>query len=566
MIENPALFQELYSALLSGGQLNTINQFNTNNIFTAGLSAQRLSAVNAQLQQLETINQFNTNDIFTIGLSAQRLSAVNAQLQQLNTINQFNTNDIFTVGLSVQRLSADIVNFSASVANTLYVSISGNDNNIGRNIFAPLRTIKKACEIAHNALQSNPLQRFTIFVGTGEFVENNPILVPSNVSIHGDSLRRVSVLPQNIQHDLFWVNNSTYIWGFTFRRHFAPKAAIAFPDFSNTAASTIATSNLVTPIGGWTKPFITTSPYIQGCSSITSASATSLGSLSAGCGMRVDGSLARGFLRSMVLDSYTQFNESGKGIHIINNGYAQLVSIFTICCTEGIMCETGGSCSINNSNCSFGLSGLVATGASPVAILTGGLVSAPFRSNQIRISASTTTGTILYPGSPFFGPIDTQKIAFAPYNGLVFAIGNNSNQPLNPATDVIYTIDGNPFLDGTDYVINTIQQIRETYAPGSQVNFYLRSTVTASSHTFEYIGTGVVLSQAVPGLGGVSIPELEVVTDDVGAVFYTSTNQTGNFNVGSEFTIVQETGTIEGDTFKRSILTLVTPLVLSLEG
>jgi hypothetical protein len=552
MIENPALFQQLSAALLSANSIensgNITNQgdiFNRDGeIFTVGLSTQRLSADIASFSQNISSPNINTDN-----LQVQNIEAQNGLFQNLTAIN----------------LNFSDIKFGEQVANTLYVSISGDDDNTGRNIFEPLRTIKKACQIAHNSLQTNPFQRFTVLVGTGEFVENNPILVPSNVSIHGDSLRRVSVLPQNIQHDLFWVNNSAYIWGFTFRRHFAPRAAVAFPDFSNSTASTIATGSLVTPVGGWTKPFITTSPYIQGCSSITSASATSLGSLSAGCGMRVDGSLARGFLRSMVLDSYTQFNESGKGIHILNNGYAQLVSIFTICCTEGILCETGGTCSINNSNCSFGLSGLVATGASPVAILTGGLITAPLGSNQIRLNASTTTGTILYPGSPMFGTIDTQKIAFAPYNGLVFAIGNDPNQPLNPATDIIYTINGNPFLDGTEFVINTIQTIRESYNPGSQVNFYLRSTITASSHTFEYIGTGVVLAQAVPALGGVSIPELEVVTDGLGIVFYTSTNQTGDFNVGNDFTIVQETGLIEGDTFKRSILTLVTPLVLSLE-
>ena len=41
-------------------------------------------------------------------------------------------------------------------------------------------------------------------------------------------------------------------------------------------------------------------------------------------------------LKSMVCDSFTQYNEAGIGVSISNNGYAQLVSIFTIGCDVGI--------------------------------------------------------------------------------------------------------------------------------------------------------------------------------------------------------------------------------------
>jgi hypothetical protein len=281
----------------------------------------------------------------------------------------------------------------------------------------------------------------------------------------------------------------------------------------------------------------------------------------AGAGMRVDGSHAEGFLRSMVLDSYTQFNEGGKGIYMLNNGYAQLVSIFTICCTQGILCETGGTCSISNSNSSFGLSGIVATGKSPVTVLTGTLVNNPFTSNSVIVS--NVSGVNINPNSDYYVPggLDTRKVAYTPYSGLIFTIGNDLT---------LYSIDNtnSPILSaGTDSTFNvfTTQNIFTNYEPGEIVRFYIRSTATASSHAFEYIGTGDVLARAVPALGGVTNIALEAVFADGGAVYFTSTNQAGDFRVGQEFTIVQETGTIEGDTFKRSILTLVTPLNLALE-
>jgi hypothetical protein len=84
---------------------------------------------------------------------------------------------------------------------------------------------------------------------------------------------------------------------------------------------------------------------------------------STGTGMRVDGSHALG-TKSMVVDAYTQYNQGGIGIHMLNLGYTQLVSVFTICCDKGFLCETGGFCSITNSNSSFGNYALYADGVS----------------------------------------------------------------------------------------------------------------------------------------------------------------------------------------------------------
>ena len=64
----------------------------------------------------------------------------------------------------------------------------------------------------------------------------------------------------------------------------------------------------------------------------------------------------------MVCDSFTQYNEAGIGVSISNNGYAQLVSIFTIGCEIGIGVSSGGQCDLTNSNSSFGIKGLVADG------------------------------------------------------------------------------------------------------------------------------------------------------------------------------------------------------------
>ena len=67
-------------------------------------------------------------------------------------------------------------------------------------------------------------------------------------------------------------------------------------------------------------------------------------------------------LKSMVCDSFTQYNENGIGVSITNEGYAQLVSIFTINNNIAIYVDTGGQCDLTNSNSSFGNFGLYAVG------------------------------------------------------------------------------------------------------------------------------------------------------------------------------------------------------------
>lgn len=305
--------------------------------------------------------------------------------------------------------------------------------------------------------------------------------------------------------------------------------------------------------------------------------------LGGGCGIRVDGSLALGFLRSFVTDSFTQFNQGGKGIHILNCGYAQLVSTFTICTTEGVHCESGGQCSISTSNCSFGLSGLVANGKSVFPVLTGYQYrTTPQGINEIFIRNVTPKPlsafvTALQQGFVLSGiPIER------PYDGLLIkAFGDprsEINAEINPNGDTFYheivaVSATSQYGDGDNayrITLNSNLLVPLTAdpsidPPGRYVEFYLRSIIASSTHAFEYIGTGTELEKAVPALGGIVNNANEAVFSDNGIVYYSSTNEKGDFKVGSGFTIVQGRSTIEGLSYDKSVLALVTPLILALE-
>jgi hypothetical protein len=236
-------------------------------------------------------------------------------------------------------IGADIIRIGSgtTVTNILYVTKDGNDNNTGLKLGDAKRTIGAALTAATTGS--------VIKVSAGSYIENNPLIIPEKVSIVGDSLREVSVSPQNADKDLFYVANGVYVAEMSYTGTMNPGGAIfSFnPD----------------QIG-----YFDQSPYIQNGTNFIAGS----------IGMRIDGAKAIGPLKSMVLDSYTQYNQGGIGISITNEGYAQLVSLFTICSDIAVFCGSGAACDLTNSNSSFGTYGLVADGVSPLkytGIVTG---------------------------------------------------------------------------------------------------------------------------------------------------------------------------------------------------
>ena len=123
------------------------------------------------------------------------------------------------------------------------------------------------------------------------------------------------------------------------------------------------------------------SPYIQNCTNFIPNS----------IGLRIDGSKAIGPLKSMVTDSFTQYNQGGIGVSITNEGYAQLVSLFTICNDTAVFCGSGGACDLTNSNSSFGNYALVADGIGPQKY-TGIITSTSLaNSDTFEINLNTKT-------------------------------------------------------------------------------------------------------------------------------------------------------------------------------
>ena len=229
------------------------------------------------------------------------------------------------IGTDVVRVGSGV-----TVTNIFYVTKDGNDNNTGRKLGDAKLTIKAAVGIA------STVPGAVIKVSSGTYVENNPIKLAPQMSVVGDSLREVTIVPNNAGEDLFHVSPGNYITEMSYSGTLnAGKAVFAFdPDDIK---------------------YSTQSPYIRNCTNFIPNS----------IGMKIDGNHAIGPFKSMVTDSFTQYNQGGIGVSITNSGYAQLVSLFTICPDIAVFCGSGGACDLTNSNASFGNYGLIADGVSP---------------------------------------------------------------------------------------------------------------------------------------------------------------------------------------------------------
>ena len=574
-------------------------------------------------------------------------------------------------------IGTDIISIGvgATVTNVLYVTQDGSDTNTGRKLGDAKATIGGALAEATAGT--------VIKVSAGSYIENNPLVIPEQVSIVGDSLREVSVSPQNADQDLFYVSNGNYV------------AEMSYTGTLNSGKAIFAFNP--TQVG-----YFNQSPYIQNCTNFIPNS----------IGLKIDGSKAIGPLKSMVLDSYTQYNQGGIGCSITNEGYAQLVSLFTICNDTAIFCGSGAACDLTNSNSSFGNYALVADGVGPrkyTGIITSSaaenadtfvldlnvptlnVVDAIYDNTTglttitvddthnfnvgmgvsivgLAFTCSSGPGIVTYPSGNSGYVFEVQGIPSSdsfevyvgvstlahtydsggtvninvvrPFDGqviyldeLYFTIGgvtvssggtgytqnvditfSSPDEPWGvPATAVGEVKDGSVInvemvsngrgystaptvtfaspssgintATGTANLVPTYYSILSStpisagictitlsdnvpYAVGvgTTVPFFKQSRVLASGHSLEYIGSGTNINAALPAAGGVPIQENETDSRNGGLVVFTSTDQSGNFRIGDGVQINQQTGTISGTFYSKSLFSTMTPFILALGG
>tara|TARA_A100001234_G_scaffold53158_1_gene45051 strand:+ start:7854 stop:13130 length:5277 start_codon:yes stop_codon:yes gene_type:complete len=386
------------------------------------------------------------------------------------------------------------------------------------------------------------------------------------------------------------------------------------------------------------------SPYTQNCSCISKLGRavydSNLGEYDTtktrGGGLLADGDQlnSNSPLESMVVDAFTQIVFGSIGFHLKNDAYAQLVSIFQVFESVGVLAESGGYASITNSATNFGFEGLKAVGFSEnvLPIFAGGQVSSVqnITKTDINTAPSDIVGTVFSSetgGTATRATIEVSIVDIGKFErGQTVTISNHISTPdINGTGKVIDTVDfqnnkisiveqvaydAATFVDGgttgeieiasgsvftkinvtgyqappiPNYVLKipglgldptgNEQVVGEvlSYDAGNftefttnfpltdaQVNsignnasaqLFAPSTVNSSSHTFEYVGTGINYT-AFPQNGGITDAAKQNVEVNSGKTYVSATDQSGNFSVGPFFNVNLRSGKV---TFNGSV-------------
>ena len=386
------------------------------------------------------------------------------------------------------------------------------------------------------------------------------------------------------------------------------------------------------------------SPYTQNCSCISKlgkavydsnageydASKTRAGGLFAD-GNQLDGNSP---LESMVVDAFTQIVFGSIGFHLKNDAYAQLVSVFQVFESIGVLAESGGYASITNSATNFGFEGLKAVGFSSnvLPIFAGGQVSSiqNITKTDINTAPSNIVGTTFSSatgGTATRATIEVSIVDIGKFErGQTITISNHASTPdINGTGRVIDTVDfqnnlisiiipvtydANTIVDGgttgeieissgsvftkinvtgyqappipnyilkipglgldptgneqvvgevlsydagnfTEFTTNFPLTDAQIAAIGNntQCQLFAPSTVNSSSHTFEYVGTGINYT-AFPQNGGITDASKQNVEINSGKTYVSATDQSGNFSVGPFFNVNLRSGKV---TFNGSV-------------
>jgi hypothetical protein len=445
-----------------------------------------------------------------------------------------------------------------------YVAPHGTDTEgSGTSMAQPFASIKYATQqCGTNA---------TIFVKTGTYTEQCPIIVPNNVAIVGDNQRTVIVqpTPTTATGSMFLMSNGSILNKMTFTGMTGWTPGTTSNDITtSTIAGVVVRLNPDSPITH-------KSPYVLECSAIGNGL----------IGALIDGSVHATGAKTMIFHGYTIISDNGVGYWVKDGGKAEIVSCFTYYCYFGYTASGGGFIRSLNGNNSYGTWGATSRGfdASEIPVtctLVGRQLNFLYQGGNINVGdtvtsssggtaivtnsqisankvyVTTTSGTFTVGSDLTFssGAIGTVTTGgLEDQNGFILVVTGLSSQPKpgasitlagDPISYVIQSVSGT-YVNSSSTLILVLAQEKVTGSPPSTIGTirYKYSQVRLTGHDFLSIGTGGVVGTNYPG-EPLQPPAQGNETDEVfpGRVFYVSTDQDGNFRVGEYFRIDQATG------------------------
>jgi len=240
-----------------------------------------------------------------------------------NRWNFLYTNLVNGNTVSVDELQAGLIDMNLRHAGKLYVSVNGDNTNVGDHQLGPLATLSEALSRA----EASGDQPVLIYVYPGEYQEALPLIVPPNVSIIGIDIRNTVITPDTSSQseDVFHLNDKTLIANLTIKNHY-------YDSINNTGYAFRFASNAV---------MTERSPYIQNVTVITQE--TSNGAGDAGRGAWIDGSElnSASINATMLFHSCTFISPGADVINMTNGVRVEWLNSFTYYANRGLYAFNG---------------------------------------------------------------------------------------------------------------------------------------------------------------------------------------------------------------------------------
>ena len=255
--------------------------------------------------------------------------------------NALYTNLVNGTSVSANSLTISGLDYNLKLGNIFYVSVNGDDTNSGDSVFSPFATVKRALAAA-DASTAGPV---TIQIYPGEYQEQLPLTVPSNVTVQGVDMRNTIIVPDtgSQSEDVFLLNGESTVQHLTIKDFYAPGYAFRFAP--NTVVST-------------------RSPYVQNVTVITKGTTTSVSdprgfaSRDAGGGAYIDGAAVESVSQeaSMLFHSVTFITPGVDAITATNGVRIEWLNGFTYFASRGLYAVDGvdGHLSTDGSTVKYG--------------------------------------------------------------------------------------------------------------------------------------------------------------------------------------------------------------------
>ena len=539
---------------------------------------------------LTGITTFSTSAELNLGGGTNINTGTRGDILFYNSSGQISKLSLGASGQILKSNGTDLVyGSSGSAVNVYYVSKNGVDaSGRGGGVDTAFASIKYAVANIGTPTATNPA---IIFVKAGTYEEAQlPIVVPAHTTIAGDSIRATVIKPasgldsggsiQNNRSTLFKMSNATVLQDVVMdgMGGYTPGSPAHKPESATIGGIYLALNNA--------SPVSTKSPYIYNCTSFGNGAT----------GAVLDGSVHASGNRSMLFHTYTAVHSDGLGIFLKANANAEMISTFTYYCQVGFAAIGGSKIRSLNSSNAYGEYAVYSAGFDAGETANTGTVKGTMLVYTNVLSTSFQDGETITGGTSGAtakvvnvqaepkriyivnksGTFQASETVTGGTSGATATLTSGTVE-VNQSGRVLVTIfasiptagdslqfnstDGNAFqiqsvstvtISGQAYRVIIFSTSRAT-AVAADVGLTVRkefSLVRLTGHDFLQVGTGGTDTTNWPNNPTQNPNQsYQVMTNetDPGRVYYTATDDLGNFYVGDQFKVDQATGNVTLD-------------------